>query len=109
MPEQELKSLKIKSVQGWALTDEDWYVQGLSVKLSNDLADYGDFVGAEQIQTKLVGGENAEIEAVTEAMTEVPADKKIAKVRVFEKDRLIPGQYVIHGIEFIGEDGAILA
>ena len=46
MPEHELKSLKLKSVQGWALTDEDWYVQGLSVKLSNDMADYGDFVGA---------------------------------------------------------------
>ena len=42
-------------------------------------------------------------------MTEIPTDKKIAKVRVYEKDRLIPGQYVIHGLDFIGEDGAILA
>ena len=49
MPESELQTLKIQSVQGWALPDEDWFVQGLSIKLNNGMADYGDFAGAEQI------------------------------------------------------------
>ena len=66
-------------------------MQGLTTTLNNDMSDSGDFVGSSKIEIKMIGGGKAENQAVTQAVAEIPADKKIAKVRVFEKDRLIPG------------------
>ena len=73
------------------------------------MSDSGDFAGAEPVTISLIGGSQVDNESVTAAIAEIPADKKVARVRIHEKDFAIPGEFSIHGVEFIDEDGVVIA
>ena len=56
MSQNELRTIKFQSVQGWSHVDDEWFVQGLTTTLTNGMSDSGDFAGAKQIEIKLVSG-----------------------------------------------------
>lgn len=68
------------------------------------MIDTGDFHGAERIKATVTGTK----EKVVKEAVEFPPDKKIARVRIYEKDQNIPGYFVIHGLEFYDTEGKLL-
>ena len=82
MSKQELNDIRIKSVQGWSAGDEDQTIVGFTWTLSNGMIDSGDFHGASHIQTTVAGTK----EKITKEAVEFPANRKIARVRLYEKD-----------------------
>ena len=68
------------------------------------MIDSGDFHGASNIQSTIKGTE----EKITKEAVEFPADKKIARVRIYEKDQNCEGHFVIHGLEFFDTEGVLI-
>jgi len=104
MSKQELDAVHLKSVQGWSSGDDVQTIQGFTFTLSNGMVDSGDFHGASNIQAAVKGTE----EKITKEAVEFPADKKIARVRIYEKDQNVAGFFVIHGLEFYDTEGALI-
>lgn len=73
------------------------------------MSDSGDFAGGEPVTINIIGGSQVDNESISAAIAEVPQDKKIARIRIHEKDLAIPGELNIHGVEFIDESGVVVA
>ena len=56
MTYEELASLQLKSIEGYAEEDEEWVIKGFTIKLINGMCDYGDFAGSARIEANLIGG-----------------------------------------------------
>lgn len=94
----------MKSIQGWSSGDDVQTIEGFTFTLSNGMVDSGDFHGASNIQASVKGTE----EKITKEAVEFPADKKIARVRIYEKDQNVEGNFVIHGLEFYDTEGFLI-
>ena len=103
MNREELENLQLQSMVGWASEGDNWTIQGFTTTLSNGASDFGDFFGGEKIELNLLGGQKEDAAKITEAACELPVNKKIARVRIHEKDLCIPGDYAIQAIEFIDD------